>query len=117
MKVKVRTVLAVEGKKIVHEEFGIFSNQKLIFLEQDVKVLLNFRESVMIRDDSVKKLVYKFIENEETLNEVFLKEEKFSVYLKIFTKKYVCLNTSCEIIYRLLDEDQDVFYQVNWEEV
>lgn len=117
MKVKINTKLCADGSQIQHQVFGIFRDYNLIFWEDKVKVSFNFQEQTMIRDDDVKKLWYKFVENEKTLNEVLLHSEGFSFSFQILTKKYVYNYSSCEIIYHLVDEDKDVYYQICWEEM
>lgn len=117
MKVKVKTSLKFEEQKICYEGFGIFSDSKLQFIENDVKVFLNFKEQLMVRQDLVKKLSYKFVENEETLNEVLVFPENIGIFLKIFTKRFDYQNSCCEICYRLLDEEKDVVYRICWEVV
>jgi len=95
-----------------YERLGILTGSKLQFLEQDVKVVLDFQNQLMIREDSDKKLLYKFVENEETLNEVLLYSDKISVFLKIFTNQFLYQDSSCIIRYRLLEEEREIVTEI-----
>lgn len=117
MKVQVKTELRVDNQVLKNESIGILNGKSLRFIEDGVTVTLNFLEQSMIRRDSEKKLSYKFVENEETLNEVYLYKERGSISIPIFTECFYYQDSSIKIRYRLAEEEYMVCYQVCWEEL
>lgn len=117
MKVKIKTILRTDNQEIVKEMNGIFIKEQLQFLEDHTKVILNFKEQSMVRWDSDKKLLYKFINNEETLNELFIYPDNLCFDLRIFTKEFIYDKNFCRILYYLVEEQREVSYQIVWEDV
>lgn len=117
MRVKVQTVLKTNDEKKEFSGFGIYSNNKLQYVENGVKVTLHLKNQEMIREDLEKKLVYKFQEKEETVNELFLIQHSLSCPITIYTNAFFIENSECHIIYELVLEDILVDYQICWEEV
>ena len=117
MKVSIKTELLVDQDKTVYEVLGIYTNHCLKFQENDVKVILDLKKHCLIRCDSSKKLVYNFIENEETLNDVFVFSTHMLLQIPIYTKHFEVSDCSCVICWRLVLEDEEVCYQICWEEV
>jgi len=117
MKVKIRTKLTVNHSIYENEMIGILHDEKLQFLEKDTKILLDFREQSMIREDVQKKLLYKFRENEETLNELIFYQENLNVQIPIVTNCFRVNDGTCKILYNLVDDEQEVCYTICWEEL
>lgn len=116
MKVKIKTKLNANNQVYEYEGMGIYRDQCLQFMENQTKVVFNFLEQSMVRDDPEKKLSYKFTENHETMNEIFLYENRISVQLPIFTEKFSYHDSCCSIVY-LVDSKDKICYQIDWEEL
>ncbi len=117
MKVQVKTKLRTNHQVFQNDVIGILNGGSLQFIENETTVILNFLEQSMVRRDSEKQLSYKFVENEETLNDVYLYKEKSSISIPIFTEHFHNWGSSIEIQYYLAGEEYAVCYQVCWEEL
>lgn len=117
MKVKVHTILNVNNQLKEFEGLGILANNSLQYIENGVKVVLNFIEHKLIREDKEKKISYKFLEKEETENELLLVQYNLRCPISIYTKLFLLNDGLCHIKYKLLLEDEEVDYQIYWEEV
>ncbi len=117
MKVKIKTKLVVDHSVYDNEMIGMLHDEKLQFLEKDTKVLLDFKKQSMIREDVEKKLLYKFRENEETLNELRFYQENLNVQIPIVTNCFRVNDGTCKILYYLVDAEREVCYTICWEEL
>lgn len=78
------------------------------------KVKLDLKRKLLIRDNHDYYLMYKLIENEETENEIRMKELNQSLSLKIKTDKFKVTDNKVEIIYTILDSKETIQYQIEF---
>lgn len=78
------------------------------------EVKLNLKDKVLTRENKDYYLKYKFIENEETENEIKVKELNQSIFLKIKTDKFKVEENKVEIIYTIVDSDEQVIYKIEF---
>lgn len=117
MKVRVHTVLKTENENKEFSGFGILLNDCLKYIEDDVKVVVILNNQEMIREDNEKKVSYKFLENAETVNDLFLIDYNLTCPISIYTNKFLIESNRCHIEYKLVLDELIVDYQVWWEEV
>ena len=117
MKVKIDTKLEFQDGFKTYNVFGIFANNQLKFREDDTTVVIDLVSSKMIREDNDKKIESKFLESTETLNDLYLKSNNYSVKIPIVTELFDLVDNKCTIKYRLVLEDKIITYLVSWEEM
>lgn len=117
MKVKIDTKLIFEDGVKTYDIVGILTDRELKFREEDTTVVIDFANYKMIREDNDKKIEYKFLENSETLNDLYLKSNNCSFKIPIVTELFECIDNKCTIKYRLVLEDKVIVYEVCWEEM
>jgi len=117
MRVKIDTKLIFDDGVKTYSVNGIFNNNQIKFIEEDTIVVIDFSNHKMIREDNEKKIEYKFVENSETLNGLFIKNSNYRVSIPIVTDKFSYEDNYCIIRYRLSLEDKVITYEVSWEEI
>lgn len=78
------------------------------------EVKLNLKDKILTRENKDYYLEYKFIENEETENEINLKELNQILYLRIKTDRFKIEENKVEITYTILDSNEKVTYIVKF---
>jgi len=78
------------------------------------EVKLDLKDKVLTRENKDYYLEYKFIENEETENEIRLKELNESLSLKIKTDKFEIKENKIEITYTIIDSNERITYIVKF---
>lgn len=117
MKVKIDTKLEFQDGVKTYSVVGILIDNQLKFKEDDTIVVIDLVSSKMIREDNDKKIEYKFLESTETLNDLYLKSNNYSVKIPIVTELFDLVDNKCTIKYRLVLEDKIITYLVSWEEM
>lgn len=112
IKAKIKTKdeeLSFEGK-------GIFNENKNLIKYQDNKAVLSIflDEDIMLRETDDIILSYKFIENEKTNFEVFLKDLKQSGFVPMKTFNINKDKTTYEVIYQIEGNDFKHEFKVEW---
>ncbi len=82
-------------------------NKSLFYLENDAKktfVLYEYTSNILKRDNEEIYMVLNFIENQTTVNNLFLKKVNNSLDLEIFTNKILKDNNKIQIEYELNHE-------------
>jgi len=106
----------------IQEEYnllGEYDEEKEVLIYNESKELitevkLDLKERVLERKNKDYYLKYKFIENEETENEIELKDLNQSIFLKIKTDRFEIIENKLEIIYTILDSNEKVKYIVKF---
>lgn len=106
----------------IHDEYNLLGeydevNKIITYNESNellTEVKLNLKDKILTRENKDYYLEYKFIENEETENEIKLKELNQSISLKIKTSKFDINDNQLEIIYTILDSKEKVTYIVKF---
>jgi len=116
---KINIILITSDKKEEYKLLGEYNPEKNIISYQEsgdllTEVVLDLNQNILIRENKDYYLQYKFIENEETENEMKLKDLNQSIKLKIKTEKFNVTNNKIEIIYTLLDSNETINYQINY---
>ena len=78
------------------------------------EVKLNLKDKILTRENKDYYLEYKFIENEETENEINLKELNQILTMRIKTDKFEIEENKVEITYTILDSNEKVTYIVKF---
>lgn len=117
MRVNVDTKLMFGDEVKIHNIAGILTDKELKFKEEDTTVVIDFSNYKMIREDYNKKIVYNFLKDSETLNDLYLKNNNYYFKIPIVTELFDCINNVCTIKYRLVLEDKVITYIVSWEEI
>ena len=78
------------------------------------EVKLNLKEKILTRENKDYHLEYKFTINEETENEINLKELNQSLFLKIKTEKFEIEENKVEIRYTIVDSNEKITYIVKF---
>ena len=78
------------------------------------KMKLDLKNKELTRENKDYYLEYKFIENEETENKMVLKELDKNIFINIKTDKFKLEENKLEIIYTILDSDEQVTYKVKF---
>lgn len=116
---KINIILITSDKKEEYKLLGEYNSEKNIISYQEsgdllTEVVLDLNQNILIRENKDYYLQYKFIENEETENEMKLKDLNQSIKLKIKTEKFNVTNNKIEIIYTLLDSNETINYQIQY---
>lgn len=77
-------------------------------------VSLDINNKILKRKNHDYYLEYKFLENEETENEIKLKDLNQSIIVKIKTEKFKITENKVEIIYTILDSNETISYQIEF---
>ena len=98
---------------------GEYDEEKEIITYNESKdllteVKLDIKERILERDNHNYYLKYKFVENEKTENEIRLKDLNQSIFLKIKTDSFKLKDNKVEIIYTILDSNEQVNYQIKF---
>ena len=115
MKVRVRTEFIDDRNISEIETSGILENNKILkFMDGTTKVKLDLENNLLHRENDEMSFTYKFLENDKTLNGVFIKELGLEVYVSIFTDKIIESDSSYSVCFRLVDEDKKQEYRIFW---
>lgn len=111
--------LVTSDNKEEYSLLGKYDQEKNIIYYQESKELLtdvslDLNNRMLIRNNRDYYLKYKFQENEETENEIKLKDLNQSIKLKIKTEKFKITNNKVEIIYKILDSNETISYQIQY---
>lgn len=116
---KLNITLITNEKESEYNLLGEYDTEKKVItysesneLLTDVKI--DLKERVLVRENKDYCLKYKFIENEETENEINLKELNQKIYIKIKTDKFELSENKLEIIYTILDSNERVTYIIKF---
>ena len=116
---KINIVLITNQEKEEYNLLGEYDSEKEIIIYNEHKQLLtevklDLKNNILIRDNRDYYLEYKLIENEETENEIKLKDLNQSIFLKIKTNEFKIEKDKIQITYTILDSNEKVTYIVKF---
>lgn len=105
-----------KDEELPFEGKGTLDNEKNLIQYQDDKALLTIflDDNIMLRETEDTILSYKFVENEKTNFEVFLKDLKQTGFVPMKTFKINKDRESFEVIYEIEGNDFKHEFKVEW---
>lgn len=105
-----------EDEELPFEGKGTFDEKKNLIQYQDNKAVLTIflDDNIMLRETEDTILSYKFVENEKTNFEVFLKDLKQTGFVPMKTFNIKKDNTTYEVIYQIEGNDFKHEFKVEW---
>ena len=118
-KTKFNIILITNQEKEEYNLLGEYDTEKEIITYKESKELLtdvtiDLKNKTLIRENKDYYLKYKFLKNEETENEIKLKELNQSIILNIKTNKFKKENNKLEIEYIIIDSCEKINYQIKF---
>ena len=119
-KMKLKITMITQNQKIEYITIGNYDSEKKELSYQEKQevvtdVKLNLEKHKLIRDNKDFTMTYQFDLNKKTINTIYLKELDKTVDIQIKTEKYYYDNNKIEIEYILIDSDDKIYYQVEYE--
>lgn len=116
---KLNITLITSGTQSEYNLLGEYDeiNKIITYSESNellTEVKLNLKDKILTRENKDYYLKYKFIKNEETENEIKLRELNQSLFLKIKTDNFEIKENEVEIIYTILDSNEKVTYIIKF---
>lgn len=119
-KIKLKITMITQNQKTEYITIGNYDSEKqeLTYQEKqevvtDVKI--NLKEHKLIRDNKDLTMIYQFDEKKKTINTIYLKDLEKYIDIQIKTKKYYYDNNKIEIEYILIDSNDKIYYEVEYE--
>ena len=105
-----------KDEELFYEGKGILDDEKNLIQYQDDKAVLTIflDDNIMLRETEDTILSYKFVENEKTNFEVFLKDLKQTGFVPMQTFNINKDNTTYEVIYQIEGNDFKHEFKVEW---
>lgn len=105
-----------KDEELPFEGKGTYDEDKNLIQYQDDKAILSIflDDDIMLRETEDTILSYKFIENEKTKFEVFLKDLKQTGYVPMQTFNIKKDRESYDVIYRIDGNDFKHEFKVEW---
>lgn len=118
-KIKLKITLITQNNKSEYTTIGNYDEEKeeLSYQEKTsivTDVNLNLKNKVLTRDNKDLTMVYHFILNEETNNQIYLKDIDKIVDIIIKTTIYIYNENKIEIEYILIDSNEKVYYKIEY---
>ena len=118
-KIKIKVTLMTNDIKDEYTTIANYDDEKSIISYQEKKdivtnVELNLKNKELIRENKDFIMKYKFKLNEETTNQIYLKELEKYIDVKLKTKNYNYNNNKLEIEYILIDSNENVYYKIEY---
>ena len=119
-KMKLKITMITQNQKTEYITIGNYDSEKKELSYQEKQevvtdVKLNLEEHKLIRDNKDFTMTYQFDLNKETINTIYLKELGKTIDIQIKTKKYYYDNNKIEIEYILIDSNDKIYYEVEYE--
>ena len=119
-KMKLKITMITQNQKIEYITIGNYDSEKKELSYQEKQeivtdVKLNLEKHKLIRDNKDFTMTYQFDLNKETINTIYLKELGKTIDIQIKTKKYYYDNNKIEIEYILIDSNDKIYYEVEYE--
>ena len=114
--VLIKSKIKNKDEELPFEGKGTLDNEKNLIQYQDDKALLTIflDDNIMLRETEDTILSYKFVENEKTNFEVFLKDLKQTGFVPMKTFKINKDRDSFEVIYEIDGNDFKHEFKVEW---
>ena len=86
-------------KVVIHDD----KDKKTLFYKEEDKTIttFNYEENILVRENDVMRLEYKFDLKEKTVNSIYIKELNSTVNVEITTKKIEKNENYIEIVYEI----------------
>ena len=112
----IKAKLKNKDEELSYEGKGTLDDEKNLIQYQDNKAVLTIflNDNIMLRETEDTILSYKFVENEKTNFEVFLKDLKQTGFVPMKTLNINKDNTSYEVIYQIEGNDFKHEFKVEW---
>ena len=112
----IKSKIKNKDEELPFEGKGTLDNEKNLIQYQDDKALLTIflDDNIMLRETEDTILSYKFVENEKTNFEVFLKDLKQTGFVPMKTFKINKDRESFEVIYEIEGNDFKHEFKVEW---
>lgn len=107
-KIKIQTKLKTSDNQISSETFGIYQNDKIIFIENNVKNILKLNESKFIRETTDYKIELAFSNLNNTKGIYLIKNRDIKMDLYIKTNEYIINDSEIFINYDLKIERENM---------
>ena len=114
--VLIKSKIKTKDEELPFEGKGTFDYEKNLIQYQDNKAVLTIflDDNIMLRETEDTILSYKFVENEKTNFEVFLKDLKQTGFVPMKTFKINKDRESFEVIYEIEGNDFKHVFKVEW---
>ncbi len=112
----IKSKIKNKDEELPFEGKGTLDNEKNLIQYQDDKALLTIflDDNIMLRETEDTILSYKFVENEKTNFEVFLKDLKQTGFVPMKTFKINKDRESFEVIYEIEGNDFKHVFKMEW---
>lgn len=119
-KMKLKITMITQNQKIEYITIGNYDSDKKELSYQEKQemvtdVKLNLEKHKLIRDNKDFTMEYQFEVNNKTINTIYLKELGKTIDIQIKTEKYYYDNNNIEIEYILIDSNDKIYYEVEYE--
>lgn len=119
-KMKLKITMITQNQKIEYITIGNYDSDKKELSYQEKQeivtdVKLNLEKHKLIRDNKDFTMEYQFEVNNKTINTIYLKELGKTIDIQIKTEKYYYDNNKIEIEYILIDSNEKIYYEVEYE--
>lgn len=119
-KMKLKITMITQNQKIEYITIGNYDSDKKELSYQEKQeivtdVKLNLEKHKLIRDNKDFTMEYQFEVNNKTINTIYLKELGKTIDIQIKTEKYYYDNNKIEIEYILIDSNDKIYYEVEYE--
>ena len=119
-KMKLKITMITQNEKIEYITIGNYDSDKKELSYQEKQeivtdVKLNLEKHKLIRDNKDFTMEYQFEVNNKTINTIYLKELGKTIDIQIKTEKYYYDNNKIEIEYILIDSNDKIYYEVEYE--
>lgn len=119
-KVKLKAILKNAVDETIYNVFGTINKEKntITYFEEDelkTKVMFNYNENKLIRENKEMVMTYSFINKKRTNGTIEIKELNQTVNLQILTKELNIKNYDLEVKYKV--EEDSFLYKVEVEKV
>lgn len=119
-KMKLKITMITQNQKIEYITIGNYDSDKKELSYQEKQeivtdIKLNLEKHKLIRDNKDFTMEYQFEVNNKTINTIYLKELGKTIDIQIKTEKYYYDNNKIEIEYILIDSNDKIYYEVEYE--
>ena len=119
-KMKLKITMITQNQKIEYITIGNYDSDKKELSYQEKQemvtdVKLNLEKHKLIRDNKDFTMEYQFEVNNKTINTIYLKELGKTIDIQIKTEKYYYDNNKIEIEYIIIDSNDKIYYEVEYE--
>ena len=115
---KFNIILITDDTKNEYNLLGNYDEENNIITYNEsgsiiTSMTLDLNQKTLIRENKDYLIKYNLLENEETVNQVIMKELNKTLDIKIKTEKFEVSKDKIEIIYILLDSNEKIIYTIN----